>query len=219
MSENIVEKLRSLLTEKFKHEHFSSIELLTPAPTEKWFIIVRLPPFYDIFLTSYKDGRVEVDTGPVRTGDGIREFHLYKKYRRKYEEAKTEEERREIYEKKDKEEDRIIEDFRQGMFKKYLRMKGSIAYYAKEHMWANEVARRVSDKYGFEVRFNIDYESGFVTTFNSAGMDEEQMVREVMRRVDAIAEAREMFISEDMWDEFLISKGIEPVKSRRRRRI
>ncbi|MBO3754525.1 MAG: hypothetical protein FGF53_06610, partial [Candidatus Brockarchaeota archaeon] len=73
-------------------------------------------------------------------------------------------------------------------------------------------------KYGFEVRFDIDYEFDLVTTFDLTGMNEDQMDSEIMRRVDAIADAGEMFINKEMKNEFLISRGIEPVKPRRRRR-
>jgi len=76
-------------------------------------------------------------------------------------------------------------------------------------MWGIEVARRVSEKHDIEVRFVIDYESGFFTTFDSTGMDDEQLINEVMKRVNAIAEAREMLLSEKMMNEFLKSKGIE----------
>ena len=72
-----------------------------------------------------------------------------------------------------------------------------------------EVAKRVSEKHGIEVRFEIDAESGFFTTFDSTGIDDEQLINEIMKRVNAIAEAREMFLSEKMMNEFLKSKGIE----------
>ncbi|MEM4168948.1 MAG: hypothetical protein QXY99_02545, partial [Thermoproteota archaeon] len=62
-----------------------------------------------------------------------------------------------------------------------------------------------------------DTESSFVTEFNSSGMDKEQEVNEIKRRIDAIAEAREMLENEDEMNEFLISRGIEPWKSRGRR--
>jgi len=40
-------------------------------------------------------------------------------------------------------------------------------------------------------------------------MGDEQLINEIMRRVDAIAEAREVFFNEEMMNEFLASKGIE----------
>ncbi|MGB9718471.1 MAG: hypothetical protein ACPL4E_08545 [Thermoproteota archaeon] len=81
--------------------------------------------------------------------------------------------------------------------------------FEKEHMWADEVARRVSEKHKLDVKFEIDYESGFVTTFDSTRMSDEQLIDEIVRRVDAIAEAREMILSKKMMNEFLVSKGIE----------
>jgi hypothetical protein len=85
-------------------------------------------------------------------------------------------------------------------------------------MWGDEVARRVSEKHGIEVRFEIDYESGFFTTFDSTGMDDEQLINETMKRVDAINEAREMFFNKELENEFLASKGIEVERKRSRRR-
>jgi len=86
-------------------------------------------------------------------------------------------------------------------------------------MWGDEVARRVSEKHGLEVEFRIDTESGFFTTFDSTGMDDEQLINETMKRVNAIAEARETYLSEELMNEFLSSKGIEVERSRRRRRV
>jgi ribosomal protein L1 len=85
-------------------------------------------------------------------------------------------------------------------------------------MWGDEVARRVSEKHGLEVEFRIDTESGFFTTFDSTGMDDEQLINETMKRVDAINEAREMFFNKELENEFLASKGIEVERKRSRRR-
>jgi hypothetical protein len=40
-------------------------------------------------------------------------------------------------------------------------------------------------------------------------MGDEQLINKVMKRIDAIAEARRMFLSEWMMNRFLKSKGIE----------
>ncbi len=133
-----------------------------------------------------------------------------------YEEAKTQEEKEKIHREESKERERIIKDFRQGRFEKYLKKRGIISYCAKRHMWGVEIAKRVSEKHGVEVKFEIDSESGFFTTFNSTGMDDEQLINDIMKRVDAIAEARGMFLSEEMIREFLKSKGIWVRKARRR---
>jgi hypothetical protein len=76
-------------------------------------------------------------------------------------------------------------------------------------MWGDEVARRVSEKHGVEVRFEIDTESGFITTFDSTRMDDEQLINETMKRVDAINEAREMFFNKELENEFLVGRGIK----------
>jgi hypothetical protein len=202
---SVVEKLRALLAEKFKS---GKIELLGHSSSREWMIAVRLY-LYDIFITAYKNGEVQIDAGPERTKSEIWSYLDEKGYDRMYEAAKTKEEKEKIYREELEEERRIIEDFKQGEFEKYLSTAESISYFAKRHMWGIEVARRVSEKHGIEVRFEIDYESGFFTTFDSTGMDDEQLINETMKRVNAIAEAREMFLSEKMMNEFLKSKGIE----------
>ena len=214
---SVVERLRVLLAEKFELKPWEKIELLPPLPSEKWMIAVRLHDF-DIFIKAYKSGKVQVDTGPEPTRSEISEFYLWRKYKRKYERAKTDEEKREIRQKEDEEEERIIEDFKQRRFEDYVKKGGAIAYFAEKHMWGDEIARRVSEKHGIEVRFEIDYESGFFTTFDSTGMSDEQLIDEVMKRVNAIAEAREMFFNEEMMNEFLTSKGIEVKKKRSRQK-
>lgn len=125
--------------------------------------------------------------------------------------------------REEEEEDRILKDFKQRKFEEYLKMTRAFRYsglrarvsfsdYAKKYMWADEVAKRVSGKYNVEVKFEIDVESGFSTTFDSTGMDDKQLIDEIMMRVDIIVEAREMFLSKEMRNEFLKSGGIEVKK-------
>jgi hypothetical protein len=40
-------------------------------------------------------------------------------------------------------------------------------------------------------------------------MDDEQLINETMKRVDAINEAREMFFNKEFENEFLVSRGIK----------
>jgi len=224
---SVVERLRALLAEKFERRPWEKVELLPPLPPEKWVIAVRIS--FDIFITAYENGKIQVDAGPERTRSEIREYLSRKKYGRMYEKAKTEEEKERIVKKEYEEIGRIVEDFKQRRFEKYLKMTSafrfphlglgwSLADCAKSHMWGDEVARRVSEKYGIEVRFEIDTESGFFTTFDSTGMGDEQLINETMKRVDAINEAREMFFNKELENEFLASKGIEVERKRNRRR-
>ena len=202
---SVIERLRALLSEKFMS---GKIELLGHSSPREWMIAVRLY-LYDIFITAYKNGEVQIDTGPERTRSEIREYLSEKKYGRMYEKAKTDEEEERIVEKEYEEIRKIIEDFKQRRFEDYIKAGGIIAYFAGKHMWGDEVARRVSKKYGFEVRFEIDTESGFFTTFDSTGMSDEQLINEIMKRVDAIAETRKMFLSKGMRNKFLASKGMK----------
>jgi len=227
---SVVEKLKVLLAEKFKLKP-ERIEVdRYPPPTVKWEMIARPPPhIFGVFITAYENGKIKIDTGPRWTRSEIREYLSRKKYGRMYEKAKTEEEKERILQKEYKEIRKILEDFKQRRFEKYLKMTSafrfprlglgwSLSYCAKVHMWGDEVAKRVSEKHGIEVRFEIDDESGFLTTFDSTGMSDEQLIDEIMKRVDAIAEAREMYLSEEMMNESLKGKGIEVEKPKHRRR-
>jgi hypothetical protein len=214
---SVVEKLRVLLAEKFERRPWEKVELLGYSSLRKWMIAVRLHLF-EIFITAYENGKMQVDAGPERTRSEISEFYLWKKYKHKYEEAKTDEEKKRILQKEKEERNRIIEDFKQRRFEDYIKKGGVIAYFAGRHMWGDEVARRVSEKHGLEVRFEIDTESCFFTTFDSTRMDDEQLINETMKRVDAINEAREMFFNKELENEFLASKGIEVERKRSRRR-
>jgi hypothetical protein len=201
---SVVERLRILLAEKFNQKP-EEIELdLHPGPTKEWIMIVDPHPYiFRVFITAYKNGKIEIDTGPERTRSEISNFYLWEKYKQKYEKAMTEEEKKEIKQKEDEEENRILEDFKQKKFEDYLKAKGAISYFAKRHMWGDEIAKRMSSKHGLEVRFEIDFESGFATSFDSTGMNDEQLIDEIMRRIDVIAEAREMFLSEELMNDFL----------------
>ncbi len=214
MSESTAERLRGLLAERFKLKP-ERVELHEPLPTQKWRVIARVYP-YDIFVTAYKDGRIRVDSGPVCTKEGIRSALYLSKYKYREWEARGEEEKEMIWQKELEERERILEDFKQRKYEKYLKRR-SIAYHAELYMWADEIAKRMSGKYGFDVKFEIDSKSDFVATFDSTGMNDEQLINEAMRRVDAMAEAGEMFENEEMMNEFLASRGIEIEKPRRRR--
>lgn len=129
---SMVERLRALLSKRFERRPWEKVELLTPGEGEKWIIAVRLS--FDIFITAYKNGKIKIDAGPEPTRSEISEFYLWKKYKQKYEKAMTEEEKKEIKQKKDEEENRILEDFKQKKFEDYLKAKGAISYFAKTHV-------------------------------------------------------------------------------------
>ncbi|MBO3808317.1 MAG: hypothetical protein FGF50_01810 [Candidatus Brockarchaeota archaeon] len=209
----IAGKLRDAILEKFKENpHVEEIEIQTLWPMEKWEINIYKKP-QGICIIAYKDGRIYVGASKIPTGDEISDYLYTKKYKRKYEKAKTEEERKRIFEEEEKEIKRIIEDFKQERFEEYLKAKErDIVYYAKQHMWAHEIARRISRKYGFEAKFDVDVDSIFTTIFDSKGMSDEQVLNEVLKRVDAMVEADEMLANRDLMNEFLIGRGIEPWK-------
>jgi len=94
---SVVERLRILLAEKFNQKP-EEIELdLHPGPTKEWIMIVDPHPYiFRVFITAYKNGKIEIDTGPERTRSEISNFYLWEKYKQKYEKAMTEEEKRRL---------------------------------------------------------------------------------------------------------------------------
>jgi len=216
MSE-LVKRLKALLIEKFNIQP-ENIRLLTPSPTEKWEIGVNLFPtrLYEISIVAYEDGKIEIGVVTRYTSESVGDW-IRKKYQRRRIEAKKGEEKERITDEYLKERERIIENFKQQKFGKYLKVRGRISYFAKVHMWDYEVSKRICNKYGLDVVFDVDSKSGFVTSFNSTGMSDDQIIDELLRRVDAIVEAKDMSQSKEMMNEFLKSRGIEVEEPKRRR--
>ncbi|MBO3832906.1 MAG: hypothetical protein FGF51_05915 [Candidatus Brockarchaeota archaeon] len=210
MSESLIEKLRSLLIEKFNINP-KEFKLHTPAPTEKWTMTFWPPSYgyhdYGISITAYKDGKLVVGSGPIYTNEGIREALFAHKYERRLRKAKTEEEAKKIYEQAWEERRRIIEDFGQKKFKKHL--KGAVGYFARLSIWAEELAKKVSEEHGFKVKIDANSKIFFITTFDSTGMNDEQVIEEILKRVNAMVKVEAMLLNEDKMNEFLASRRIE----------
>ncbi|MBO3800083.1 MAG: hypothetical protein FGF52_03395 [Candidatus Brockarchaeota archaeon] len=215
VARGIVGKLRDLLFKRFKGEYFQEIELRPsyPQDEEKWSIFIDREP-YNIFLVARVNGIIGAGTGPVDHWDGIRDAIWYYKYKRRLEKAKTEEEKERIRQIEREEERRAFHDFLEGKYEKYLNDK-ALGYIARRHIWANEIARRLSEKSGFSIKFHEDEKPHFWSTFDSTGMSDEQVIEEAMRIVDVMVEAGKMNKNEEMMNEFLVSIGIEPMKARK----
>lgn len=207
---SLAEKLMNLLTEKFKGVRGLKVESLTsPPPGEKWCIVVdRIP--YSIFVAAYVNGKFKVGIGPISHWDGISNVIWVYKYYRRFKRAKTEEERKKIRQEKEEFEDKAFHDFMQGKYEKYLDDKG-LDYTTRKHIWANEIARRLSNKHGLSIEFVEDWKCGFKSTFDSSGMSEEKVIEEIMKMVDIMLEAEKMYGDDGMMNDFLISKGIKLV--------
>lgn len=209
-----LERLRVLLAEKLKIKS-ENIELYGHKLTVKWEMIARISPL-GIFITAYESGKIKIVSGSMYTDQAIRDTLYLYKYKRRLEKASTEEEKKRVEEEEWEEMRRILEDFKQKKFEKYV--KGTVASIAKNYMWIDEVARRISDKYGFELKFDVENEdTGFETTFDSTGMSDEQVINEVLKRAEAIREAEKMYEDDAMMNEFILSKGLKPPKKRRKK--
>ncbi|MEM3648288.1 MAG: hypothetical protein QW506_03905 [Thermoproteota archaeon] len=210
MSESLVEKLKNLLIEKFNINP-KEFELYTPASTEKWTMTFWPPSYryhdYGINITAYKDGKLMVSAGPIYTNEGIREVLFAYKYERRLRKAKTEEEVKKIYGQAWEERRKIIEDFGQKKYEEHL--KGAVGYFAKLSIWAEELIKRVSKEHGFEVKIDTNSKTFFITAFDSTGMNDEQVIEEILKRVSAMVKVEAMLLNEDKMNEFLASRGIE----------
>lgn len=219
MSESLVEKLRRLLIEKFNVDP-REFRLRPSTLTEKWTITFWPPSSgyhdYGVSITAYKDGKFEIGAGPIYTNEGIREVLFAYKYHRRLKKAKTEEEEKKIYEQAWEDRRRIIEDFKQRRFEAHL--KGTVGYFARLSIWAEELAKRASKEHGFEVKIDANSKTFFTTTFDSTGMDDEQVIEEVLKRTSAMIEVETMLLNEDKMNEFLTSRKMGVKKPRFGRR-
>ncbi|NHV99541.1 MAG: hypothetical protein HA496_07825 [Thaumarchaeota archaeon] len=109
-------------------------------------------------------------------------------YRPKRKRAKSKEEERKLDEEEEridreimgyierKEWDKCLKKYRFKNKRINKRMRRLIA----EMMWRDEVAKTVSEKFGVKIQFiTIRGESGFESTFDSKGMSDEQILREI----------------------------------------
>lgn len=215
MNRELVERLRALLVERLGIGP-EAIKLSETPSIGEWCIRVEpIKPRLRIYISLYEDGRIEVVSGSMHTSEAIGDTLYTYKYDRRLKRAKTEE-KEGIREEAWREERTIVKDFIRKKFEKHL--KGAIAYFAKQYMWCDELARRLSEKYGFELKFIVENEdTGFRMAFNSVGMGEEQVIQETVRRAEALREVEMMYKNEEMMNEFLASRGIE-VKNPSRRK-
>ncbi|MEM2050341.1 MAG: hypothetical protein QXP19_01325 [Thermoproteota archaeon] len=151
-------------------------------------------------IQGYKDGTVKVGSVGLTS---IRE-HInrvtYSLYEKKFDKAEKnrERERLERLMKKWKEKDDVIQRNLVGRrnLEKYMadRYLKNLVLHIK---YADEVAKRVSEKYGVEVIHCIDLPPEeydyFCSIFNAKGMSENQILEEVKKRIDAVKEAYILF--------------------------
>ncbi len=213
MGRDLIKELWSLLAEKFKgNEDLYGITIDPPQAEEMWRITTHLYDYHNIIVAAHADRKVEISGDIGRTRGEIEDMLYHCKYRQRFEKATTEEEKKRIDQELRMETDVIFEDFKQRRFERHLE---NVAYLAAKYLWAEEVARRMSEKYGFEVKLEGGLRSYFTGFFDSSNMSEEQIIYEVLKRIDAILESRDMYRKEEMMNEFLASKRIGVKRSRR----
>ncbi|MCX8183469.1 MAG: hypothetical protein N3F08_03515 [Crenarchaeota archaeon] len=88
----------------------------------------------------------------------------------------------------------------ESLVEKHLR--GAVGYFARLSIWAEELTKRVSKGHGFEVAIDADSKTFFITAFDSTGMNDEQVIEEILKRVGAMMEVEAMLLNEDKMNEF-----------------
>lgn len=206
VSQSFPEKLKDILNEKYKNTRwFEPFELDTNPvfKDEKW--CINTPMYGGFGVIGFTDGRIRVSTHVVDDwDDGIYNM-LWPLYEPKIK-GKSKEEKEKIWAIYDKEREEILNDVINRRWEKYLKGK----YLRKPYygfivgaFWADEVARRVSEKFSVEVIYytNPGYDSFFISFFDSKDMTEEQIINEVLKRTDAVSTAFKLYESRKQHDE------------------
>ncbi|MGB9718439.1 MAG: hypothetical protein ACPL4E_08385 [Thermoproteota archaeon] len=198
MSQSFLEKLRDYLNERLKKEErlFKPFEINIPSPfpREKWMVsseggtaaVASVAESIDGIISAYSCG---IDRAGYDIGK-----HLINKYRRRLRKAKAKgkEEEEKVWRALDKEEEETREDYlNRRNFEKHL--KKSYKNVFIRLLWFDEVAKRISEEYGVEVKVKIaddtDCGSCLISRFNGSSMSEEKKLEEIKKRVETIIAA------------------------------
>jgi len=202
MCQGFLEKLRDYLSERLKNEGFYrwfrpfEIEKRGPFDREKWLVRTQGGLLPVASITESIDGMVSVYSCRTdKAGDYISEC-LVKSYRHRFKkaEAKGKEEEEKIWKALDKEKEEAYRDYvSRRNIEKHIKRPYREAFVRL--LWFDEVARRISEKYGVKVKLGIneiDCDSGLVSRFDGNDMNEEEKFEEIKKRVEAIIAARKL---------------------------
>jgi len=199
MSQDFLEKIKSYLDERLRNEvpgglPFKPFKIdVTRNPSDWWRWRVLAETVVRVgVIEEYKDGMIAIwSCGLDAAGDYIGEC-LVKSYRHKFDKAKgNKEEEKKIWEVLRKVEKNAREDYinrrnlerhlRKPYWRTFIRL-----------LWFDEVARKVSKEYETEIFVGIDSiscETGLGSKFDSSNMNDEEKLREIKKRVEAIVRA------------------------------
>ncbi|MBO3842563.1 MAG: hypothetical protein FGF48_09160 [Candidatus Brockarchaeota archaeon] len=199
MSQEFLNRLKNYLDERLKGEVLYDslkpfkIEVFPPSNKYwRWWVRTESYGVPVAVVAEHGDGTVSVKSDLLdKAGDDIIE-RLCKSYRSKFAKARGNKEEEEVWDAlRRKEEDEARKDYlNRRNFEKHL--KKSYWHAFLRLLWFDEVARRISEEHGVEVRVEIDkvdYESGLESKFDGSNMDEEKKFEEIRKRVEAVIAA------------------------------
>lgn len=103
---------------------------------------------------------------------------------------KSKEDAEKMHEERSKVINEVFECIEKKKWDERFKFKSrSIRRLIAEMMWGDEIARIVGCRLGVEVAFKGSRKSFFESVFDSAGMSEEQILREIAERYEALEEA------------------------------
>ncbi|MEM3079502.1 MAG: hypothetical protein QXF21_04210 [Thermoproteota archaeon] len=222
VDEKFLEKLRDYFNEKYKAERGTEqfkIDLKPLNKDEKWRIFANW--WGGVGVHELVDGRIEVYSNRVRDWEDVVEILLNMDvYGSRLKKAKSEEERKRIWEKIWKEKEEILNDLANEKWEKYLEEKYLRRPYGNFILplyWGKEVARRISEKYVVDVEYELTgHRTFFTSVFNPKDMSEEQVFNEIVRRADAVHAAHLMCEFDSEEKERFYKEFIEKVRRSRR---
>lgn len=197
MSQSFLNRLKDYLDERLKNEVLVlsfkpfEIEIFPPSDWRRWWVRTQSSTIVRSVM-EHSDGTVAVESELLdKAGDDIGEC-LVKSYRFKFAKAKgNKEEEEKVWKALKKEEEEAHKDYLNRMnFEKHL--KKSYWRVFLRLLWFDEVGRRISEKYGVEVRVaidKVDYDAGLESKFDGRNMDEKKKFGEIKKRVEALIDA------------------------------
>jgi len=195
MDKSFLNRLKNYLDERLKNEvlifSFKPFEIRVPSSPDSYWRWELSTQSHTIVrsIMERSDGTVIVESDLLdKAGDYIGEC-LVKSYRLRFAKVKGNEE--EIWKTLKKEEEKAREGYLNRVnFEMHL--KKSYWHAFLRLLWFDEVARRISKKYGVEVKVvidEIDYDSGLESRFDGRNMDDERKFEEIKKRVEALIDA------------------------------
>ncbi|MGQ9597661.1 MAG: hypothetical protein ACUVQY_10935 [Thermoproteota archaeon] len=198
VSQAFLERLKNYLNEKYKNDPgFEPFEIFCPDKMRNW--MINTYGLSSFGVLEFPNGKVEVFSHAIEVWkDVIFDILTKRVYRYRLKKAKTEKEiEKMIFGEISKKEDEILENLANRRWEKYLDKKyvKKYGYFIIELFWEEEVARRISEKYGVEVRLEVSERSNFVSIFDSKEMTEEQIFNEIVKRAEVIHVAYKLVIN------------------------